>query len=236
MIKKIKKQMIVVQKNELIQNSFYKHLTLNDMKLLKLFISKINNNQTLFSDFYIINYKELDFINLHKSPQRYSLTLESLKRLSSTFISIENKKSIKTIGLIQNNFTFNKYETQFCISFHNDLKDFLLILKEKFTSYDLEHIRKITSKSTLKLYEYLKSFNNTLHLIELRLDTLKTILEVDLDDYKLYGNFKQKVLNKSINEINKYTDLGVRMEEVKENRKVIKIVLIFDLKDKISIK
>jgi len=45
--------------------------------------------------------------------------------------------------------------------------------------------------------------------------------------FKLYGNFKAKILNHACQEINNNYDMGLRFEELKEGRKVVAVKFFF---------
>lgn len=220
-----KQALIVVQKNELVQNTIYKNLSLNDLKLFKLIVSKIDNNTTLFKDFYIINYEELNLIEFPLN-NRYEHVLNSLKSLSGFYVEIDKKSEKKHIGLLQNNFTFKKYQRQFVISIHNDLLDYLLVLKNKFTMYEISNIRHLNTKYELKLYEYIKSFHNQGNSVDLTIKTLRKIFELEESEYPLYGNFNQRILTPAVKKINEYTDLILVIKPIKENKRIVKVRFI----------
>lgn len=220
-----KQELIVVQKNELVQNTIYKNLSVNDLKLFKLIISKIDSKTTLFKDFYIITYEELNLID-YPIKNRYEIVLNSLKNLASFYIKIDTKEQSKHIGLLQNNFIFKRYDRQFVITIHNDLLEYLLVLKNKFTMYEISNIKNLSNKYELKLYEYIKSFHNRGNSIDLTIKTLRKVLELNEDEYTLYGNLNQRIIKPAIKNISKYTDLTIVVRTIKENKKVVKIRFI----------
>lgn len=219
--KKSRNNLITVQKNELIRNSIYKYLDITDLKILKLIFSKINSKSTLFDEFYIITYEELDMINI-VSKNRYEHVMDSLKKLAAFFIEVSNEDEITTFGLIQNKFIFKKYSKQIVISIHSDLQEFLLDIKSNFTQYEIEQIHKLTTKYELKLYEFLKSYESLLE-IEVTIEKLRNVLEMN-NEYKLYSNMKQRVLLKSIDKINDYTDINIEMKEIKTGKKITSLL------------
>jgi len=77
----------------------------------------------------------------------------------------------------------------------------------------------------LMLKEYAKIGERTIELEE-----LQTILKVP-KSLKIYNRFKEKVLIKSKEDINKFTDLKVDFKEIKLGRKVSKIVFIIKKND-----
>lgn len=226
-IKKVKNE--IVQKNDLTRFGIYKNLTVNDLKLFKLIISKINNNDTLFSEFYTITYSEIDFIGL-PSKDRFKTILDSLKRLSSYFIELSKDKRIIYLGLIKNKFIFERYTNKIVVSLDEDLQEYLLQLKNHYFKYSIENIVGLTTKSEIKLYEFVMSFINTHHSVEIDILELRDILEIDNGKFPLYGNIKQKILVPSIEKINKKTNIFIVLSEKKVGKRVENIKFVFSLK------
>ena len=83
---------------------------------------------------------------------------------------------------------------------------FIEIAEGDFFSYKIENTRKLKSSQSIKLYMYLRSWSrlgkHTIYYNELR-----DILNIDSDDYKVFGDFKRRVLDKAQTEIHKKTDL-----------------------------
>ncbi len=95
-----------------------------------------------------------------------------------------------------------------------------LLNPKKYTSINLKLIKAFTSKYTVSLYEILK---NSLHLGQkvYTLDTLKKLLGIPQEYYQRFSDFKKRVLDVAVNEINKTTfcDLHVSYERVFEVNK-----------------
>lgn len=226
-IKKVKNE--IIQKNDLTRFGIYKNLTVNDLKLFKLIISKIDNNDTLFSEFYTLSYSEIDLIGL-PSKDRFKLILDSLKRLSSYFIELSRDKKTIYLGLIKNKFIFERYTNKIVVSLDEDLQEYLLQLKNHYFKYSIENIVGLTTKAEIKLYEFVMSFVNTHHSVEIDIMELRDILEIDNGKFPLYGNIKQKILVPSIEKINKKTNVFIVLSEKKVGKRVESVKFVFSLK------
>lgn len=92
---------------------------------------------------------------------------------------------------------------------------FIEIADGDFFSYKIENTRKLKSHQSIKMYLYLRSWarigKHTIPYSELR-----DILSIDLDAYKLFGDFKKKVLDKCQMEIHDKTDLRFDYELIRE--------------------
>ena len=112
------------------------------------------------------------------------------------------------------------------------MKPFLLQLKSNFTKYELYWTLNFKSKYTIRLYELIKSihFNETEEFRkDYTLDELRRLL--DAENYKLFADFKRRVLVPSIEEINHYSDKNIEFMPIKSGRSVSRIRLIISSKD-----
>jgi len=123
------------------------------------------------------------------------------------------------------------------VSFHPEMRPFLLSLKSKFTTYDVRNILKLPSSYSIRIYELLKQYEKIgrrkFGLQELK-EIIGVIEEVDSngkkaykDNYPLFGNFKQRVLLKAERDLKKSTDIYFTFDPRKTGRKVTHI--IFDI-------
>ncbi|XP_017797046.1 PREDICTED: uncharacterized protein LOC108578264 [Habropoda laboriosa] len=89
-------------------------------------------------------------------------------------------------------------------------------LEEQFTKYELQQISKLTSAYAVRLYELLIAWRSSgqTPIIELA-DFRKKIGVLD-DEYVRMGNFKDRVLNLAISQINLHTDIKVKCEQHKK--------------------
>lgn len=222
----------VVQRNELL----YGRTTVfnvTDLKIFKLIISKVNSKNLLFDDLYEISNEELKELNINEK-HLYQTTLASLKKLANVYMTIENEKdTIKEVGLIQNNFVFKKYSNKFYISFHQDMKDYLLDIQEKYTKYPLADIKDLKLKHSIKFYEYIKSLS--FDEVEISIEKLKKRLDIPDSSYEKYSILKMKVIDPVIDEINEKTSLTVSYEPVKDGRKISKLKFFINKKINIVI-
>ena len=111
------------------------------------------------------------------------------------------------------------------------LAPYLLELKKRITKANLEHILPMKSFYSMRLYillkEYQKIGSRTFEVAE-----LQELLQVGESMKERYDNFKRKVLNVALKEINK-SDLYIELSESKkERKKVIEITFTIKSADK----
>ncbi len=195
--KKLFKNRKVVQLNKFIKGDV-SAFSVNDLKIFKLIISKVDSKETLFKDFYEITTDEIKALNINEK-HLYSETRKTLKRLANIYITFDEGDSIREVGLIRNDFRFEKYTKKILINFNDDMGEYLINLKKNFFMYDLIDIVNFKFKHTIKFYEYIKS--QSLNVIKLKVTTLKEILDLT-NKYSRYTNFRTDVLEVILEEIN----------------------------------
>ena len=112
------------------------------------------------------------------------------------------------------------------LKFNPKLKPYLLQLQREYLTIDVRNIAKITSPNSVKLYVILKhQYNLGNRKVKYTITRLKEILAISEDEYPLYGNFKQKIIQKGMKDLEKHTDLMVvKLEEEKAGRAVDSII------------
>ncbi len=195
--KKLFKNRKVVQLNKFIKGDV-SAFSVNDLKIFKLIISKVDSKDSLFKDFYEITTDEIKSLNINEK-HLYNETRKTLKRLANIYITFDEGDSVREVGLIRNDFKFEKYTKKILINFNNDMGEYLINLKKNFFMYDLIDIVNFKFKHTIKFYEYIKS--QSLNVIKLKIETIKEILDLK-NKYSRYTNFRTDVLEVILEEIN----------------------------------
>ena len=90
-----------------------------------------------------------------------------------------------------------------------------------FTSYLLEQTTSMTSNYSVRLYELLVQWKKRKHTPVFELEKFRQQLGLGVDDYERMGDFKKRVLDLAVDEINKKSDLKVSYEQKKKGRKIV---------------
>lgn len=234
----------VTKGNQLIQNSRY-NLTLQQQKLVAYTISKIKPNQKNFEwlDISVQDFNALCGKTGNPGNNDYVIFRDSIMGLSETFFLEEietdedgNAKRDKNGNYIKKTTNVNWLDFELeerinskgevvasrgKIKLNEKLNRHLIGLKGVYTSYSLQFILPMKSKFSIRLYEYIKSYANYGNTIELDLEDLKDVMLSENDGvrdpnkYKKYSDFKRRVLEDAISEINHYTDITVEILEEK---------------------
>lgn len=93
-------------------------------------------------------------------------------------------------------------------------------LDQFFTSYLLEQTSKLTSVYAVRLYELLMQWKTTFKTPVFELNTFRSQLGLGVNEYKLMSDFKKRVLDLAVSQINEYTDITVSYEQHKKGRAI----------------
>ncbi|MDW8003028.1 MAG: replication initiation protein [Deltaproteobacteria bacterium] len=223
----------VIQSNPLI-NAQYK-LDLVEQKVLRYIISMIKtDDEKLEKKYYRVNLEELrKYLGWHeKTGEIFEYIKKVADKLKSTTVKvIKPTSTIVTSWIASYEYPKDKGWIEFEIS--SKLESELLKLKEQFTKYYLKNISKLKSQYSIRLYELLRQYL-PVGKREIEIETLKAMLGIGKDEYKLFADFKKRVIEKSAREINQKTDLDFKVKYVKEARKVVS-VLFYDIQQKVQI-
>ena len=111
------------------------------------------------------------------------------------------------------------------IKFTNDIVPLITVLESEFTSYKIKSVAQMTSTYAIRLYELLMQWKNS-GVREIDLEKFKQILQVE-GQYPALKDFKNRVLDLAITQINQFSDLDVSYENIKLGRKVTGFMFFF---------
>ena len=211
------------RQSHIIVNARYA-LTKNEIDLLLTLLTEIKKEDKDFKD-YIFSVKDLE-VKTSKKWQSKQLR-ETVKGLMSKPLEIEESA---TKWEIINWFSYFKYrDGVITCRFDKGLKPYLLEIKNRFVISDLRMVLPMRSSYSKRVYLMLKEYAK-IGEREIEVSELQELLKVP-KSLKTYADFKRKVLVKSKEDINKFTDLKVDFKEVKLGRKVSKLVFTIKKND-----
>lgn len=181
---------------------------------------------------YKLSVKEFNTILGTKSKNMYNQVAQYIESLREKDLTIIKERSIlKTKWLSSAEYFIDDGYVELC--FDPKLKPYLLMLKERFTKLTLEQMVSFSSQYSGRIYELLKQYQKV-GSRKFQLEELRTLLGIEIDEYKKYNDFKRKIIIKSKEEINTKSDLLIDFEEIKRSRKVEAIKFIIKAKDNVK--
>jgi len=214
----------IVLSNDIVKGK--QNTTLQQARFIRLMISQIVKQDT---DFQKYTCRIQDFAkffgivpdNMYKDV--FTFCSELIK--TQVYIGTGNpKKPWKTI----NWFNCAEYDGQggitLCLS--EQIRPYVLDLSKWYTQYKLKHIKRMSSFYGIRLYEILKCDDNkardTKNEYTYSVDELREILCCEKKNTRI-SDFKRKVIEKAVDEINNNTDYIVYVDYIKTGRKITHI-------------
>lgn len=216
--------LVVVKANSLIEASY--RLSIDEIRILALTIGTMNpkSDQKIF-DFtvadFVREFPEISMDNAYKQIQA------AIKRIYDRSVRTEDSTRVTEFRWVSSR-TYFKKEGRFRIAMTDEVMPYLTQLKGQFTQYQLKNIAYFNSVHSIRIYELITQYRNVGNR-EITVEDLKKWLQVE-DNYSRWNNFKARVLDPAIAEINEKSDLIVGVEQIKRGRTII--ALRFGIKPK----
>ena len=106
------------------------------------------------------------------------------------------------------------------MTFAPDVVPLITRLEQHFTSYQLKQVTQLKSKYSIRLYELLIAWREVGKMPQIELSDFREKLGIDADEYVRMSDFKIRVLEPSIKQINEHTDIIVTYEQHKKGRTI----------------
>jgi len=106
------------------------------------------------------------------------------------------------------------------ITFAPDVVPLITRLEQQFTSYQLKQVSQLTSKYAIRLYELLIAWREVGKVPQIELSDFRNKIGLEDTEYMAMCDFKKRVLEPSIKQINLHTDITVTYEQHKIGRSI----------------
>ncbi len=215
-------------------------MDINEFRVFMTMLTMVLPDDEDFIEYEIRTQDIIKLYSLSDDGRYYEAIREAAERLfNKKFIIYEKKEDGEmyrtTIHLIDETSEPVKESEQnrIRLKFNPKLKPYLLQLQKEYLTIDVRNIASIQSPNSVKLYLILRhQYNLGNRKVKYSLVRLREILAITDSEYPLYGNFKQKIIQKGIKDLEKYTDLVIsKFEEEKVGRAVDKVIFHLGEKD-----
>src|SRR5699024_1433826 len=116
------------------------------------------------------------------------------------------------------------------LQFTDDVIPLITRLTEQYTEYDLKQVSELQSEYAIRLYELMMQWQSVGKTNQITIDNLRKKLGVKPEQYKQMCNFKTRVLDHAVKQINDYTDITVKYDQHKTGKTITAISFIFKKK------
>jgi plasmid replication initiation protein len=217
---------LVRKANRLVEGKY--RFDIWEMRVFTKMLMKIHRDDEDFKVYRIYLHEVIQDFALQEDGHSYKYLKQGAERLGRREIRVlmdtpDGKMELFThIATGVKSFVEEKAAKYLDISFHPDMKPFLLQLQSQYLMYDVRNILKLQSSFSIRIYELLKQYE-TIGKRQIKIVELKEMLDV-VDKYPLYGNFKQRVIVKAQEDLEAYTDIKFTFEEAKTGRSVTSLI------------
>lgn len=222
---------LIVKSNTLMEGKF--KFKLWEMRLFEMMISLIGREDTEFNRQRLYFSDLVHFFNSSENND-YRLIKEAAesladKRIYINYVDDKGRKRTAKLAIFPT-VTYpemddrDTYDSYVELEFHTDLKPHLLTLRSNFKSYDIRNISQMRSVYSIRMFILLKKYEK-MGKREFKLQDLKDILLEDestegSSSYKLYADFKKRIIQKPQEELEKFSDIRFEFVENRVGRRV----------------
>ena len=198
---------------------------LNEKRVMQFIIAKIKPTDTEFKRYEIPIVEIADMAQI-STANMYPFAKNLMYEMVTKFIMLEDKANdhIKAF----NYFTELEYQSGvLTVELNRNIHQLFLNIKKNkthFTAYELTEFMTLSSVHAQRIYELVKQYSKSRQRERvIELSELKKMLNIE-NKYKLYANFRKRVLDFSKEHIEENTNLRFKWKGItKRGRKVVAI-------------
>ena len=217
------KNSLVVKDNALINASY--NLELTEQRLIMLaIINARESGQGITADskleIHASDYSKLFNVSADASYKALKEAVNNLFNRQFSYTA-EYKRTGK-IGIVRSRWVSRIFYVDDLalleITFAPDVVPLITRLEERFTKYEAKQVAHLTSKYATRLYELLIAWREAGKVPQIELSEFRKRLGLLDNEYTAMSDFKKRVLEPSIKQINEHTDIVVTYEQHKKGR------------------
>jgi len=210
----------LIVKDTALMNASY-NLNLVEQRLILLAIARSRSTGKGITANDYLEIHANDYIATFGTDR--SSTYKTLKENSRQLFKREfsfSEGSIKVLSRWVSSIRYRDDEATVSLIFSPEIIPFISELEKRFTSYQLGNISQLTSAYAVRLYELIICWKTTKKTPIFDIDSFRLRLGIEENQYKLMSDFKKRVLDLSIDQINQFTDICVVCHQHKVGRKI----------------
>ena len=225
------KKELIVKDNALINASY--SLELTEQRIILLAILKARKNKTPHNQELIVTAQSyITAFNVHRNTA-YKTLKTACDNLFDRRFSYQRYSDKGKVEQVKSRWVqsviYAENESYIKIKFTDEILPLVTMLEKHFTSYELQQVASLKSVHSIRLYELLIQYR-TVGKIEISLDDLRLKLGINESEYPRMDNFKNRVLDVGIQQINEHSDITAKYNQVKQGRTITGFTFTFKQK------
>lgn len=229
-----KKNELVAKSNRLVEASY--RLTLVEQRVILLAITEARRTQTGLSEANEVEIRAMDYSETFNVSENHAY--EQLKEAGGTLFQryvilrgtdpktgMEDKLTVRWVSSIR----YVDGAGTLYLNFAHRMIPYITRLEKEFTRYKMDKVANMSSPYAIRLYELLVQWGNVGER-EIELEWLRKTLVLD-KEYDRLGDFKKRVIDVALSQINEHTDMTVSYAQRKTGRVVTHLIFAFQSKE-----
>jgi len=216
---------LITKSNHLVEAGY--KLSLNEQRLILSAMTRLDGRKPLPKDNnFIITAAE--FAETFSIPlkQAYETLEDASSRLYERDIkTFDREQKIRGRFRWVDSVKYWDGEAKVTLSFCNHIIPYLTLLHQQFTTYELKQITQLKTAYAIRFYELLVQFLKTGERF-ISLEKLRELLELKTE-YRRFFDFKKRIIDPAIVDINASTNLIVEWDVVKKGRAITGLIFVF---------
>lgn len=222
----------IIKKDTALVNAAYS-LTLAEQRLILLAVADAAGQPDVLKDMTVYAEQYADRFKVTRQAAYMALG-EASKQLFERRFSYERTSSKgrprQVVSRWIQRIEYGESEGLVKLRFADDVIPLLTDLQRRFTYYALGQIADLTSVHAVRLYELLIAWRSTGKTPVFDVTDFRQKLGIEPDEYLRMDNFKRRVLDSSIKQINEHTDITAEYEQHKRGRTITGFSFKFSVK------
>lgn len=225
---------LVVKDNALINASY--NLDVSEQRLILLSIVRARETGQGITSDSRLQIHASDYMkqfNVDKSAA-YEVLRNAVDNLFNRYFSYKYQKDDGTEFVVKSRWVSRiAYATNAAIleiTFASDVVPLITRLEKHFTSYQLKQVSQLTSKYAIRIYELLIAWRSV-GKCYFDIGDFRDSLGLGVNEYPAMNNFKNRVLEPAIKQINEFTDIKAEYVQHKSGRTITGFEFKFKLKN-----
>jgi plasmid replication initiation protein len=216
---------LVVKSNALIQASYTLGLVEQRLILMSIVQARESGEGITAESILVVraqDYAALFNVTKQTAYQALADAVETLFNRRAT-VDVYDKKRDRIRPMAVRWVTAMAYEENeglITLRFGHEVVPEITRLEENFTSYELEQVAGLKSAYAVRLYELLIQWRTAGKTPVFEINQFRSQLGLGVNEYPVMGNFKARVLDAAVKQINGHTDIKVTYEQHKSGRSI----------------
>ena len=215
---------LVVKDNSLINASYTLSLVEQRLILLAIIEARETGNgvdTNTFLEIHAQHYADRFHIDINNAYSMLSEAVASLFNRQVTYMTIDEKRNKPEKRVVRwvSGISYVEGAGIVKLRFAPEIVPLITRLEQNFTSYELMQVANLNLYAT-RLYELLVSWRSTGKTPIIEINDFRSKIGLQVNEYKPMNNFKNRVLDPAIKQINEHTDITVSYEQHKTGRSI----------------